>query len=61
MLTHANLCYVFPHINNVVFFFFLTISKVNMKLNNDVKFMKKKNLIHFIIKIVYFTSLKKLN
>ena len=45
----------------LTFLFFLTISKMNIKLSNDIKFMKKKNLIHFIIKIVCFTSLKKLN
>ena len=32
-----------------LFLFFLTISKVDIKLSYDIKFMKKK-LIHFIIK-----------
>ena len=43
------------------FFYFLTISKINIKLSNDIKFMKKIILIHSIIKTVHFTSLKKLN
>ena len=41
---------------------FLTTSKINIILSNDIKSIKKKTfLIHFIIKIVYLTFLKKQN
>ena len=41
---------------------FLTISKINIKLSNEIKYMKKKFLIHFIIKIVcYIFEETKLN
>ena len=43
----------------MLFFFFLTISKINVKLSNDIKLMKKKFLIHFIIKsLLYVFKIK---